>query len=91
MHYIKRPNIYTRSLAIADLIWYSVGEKAGLPDVAFVGADKFSEIYIILHYSIAYVQVYTCICLYLYMHHCTSIVTCRPTSVNACIHAYKYI
>src|SRR6218665_2568628 len=35
-----------RCLAIADLIWYSPGEQAGLPDVAFVVADKFSEIYI---------------------------------------------
>jgi len=32
----------TRSLDIADLVWYS----AGLRDVAFVSAEKFSEIYI---------------------------------------------
>jgi len=30
--------------------YYSAGELAGLPDVAFVGAEKFSKIYITLHY-----------------------------------------
>ena len=28
---------------------FSAGELAGLPDVAFVGDEKFSEIYITLH------------------------------------------
>ena len=32
-----------------DLIWYSAGEQAGLPDVAFMGAEMFSETYTILH------------------------------------------
>jgi len=36
-------------LAIADLIWYRAGDEDGLPDLAFVGAEKFSEIYTTLH------------------------------------------
>jgi len=40
----------TRSLAIADLIRYSAHEEAGLPDMAFVGTEKFLKIYIILHH-----------------------------------------
>jgi len=39
----------TKSLAIADWIWYSAGEEAGLPNVAFVGAEKLSVFYITLH------------------------------------------
>lgn len=37
-----------RSLAIVDLIWYSAGDKAGLPEVAFVSTEKFLRIYITL-------------------------------------------
>ena len=33
-----------RSFDIADFIWYSVGEKIGVSDVAFEGTEKFSEI-----------------------------------------------
>ena len=45
------PTNETRSLAIADLIWCSAGESAGLHDVDFMGAENFSEIYITLHYN----------------------------------------
>src|SRR6218665_2833381 len=34
-----------------DLV-YSAGEYAGLHDLAFVGAEKLTEIYITLHYSL---------------------------------------
>ena len=41
-------------LAIADLIWYSAGEKAALPGVAFVSAEKFSKIYIFFTFTFAH-------------------------------------
>jgi len=37
-------------IGLLGLVGYSDGEQAGLPDVAFVGAEKFSEIYVTLHY-----------------------------------------
>jgi len=42
-HILNQPG---RIIAMDPL---SAGEKASLPDVAFVGAEKFSEIYIILY------------------------------------------
>ena len=43
-------------------MWYSAGEKADLPGVAFVGAEKFLEIYITLHvhHVVSSIQI-TCI------------------------------
>jgi len=38
-------------LNFADLIWYSAGENFGLSGMAFVGDEKFPEIYITLHYK----------------------------------------
>ena len=43
------PGTNTKTLAIADLILQSAGEQAGLPDMAFVGAEKFLKIYLTLY------------------------------------------
>src|SRR6218665_790466 len=35
----------------AELIFYSAGESAGLPDVVLVSAERFSDIFITLHFT----------------------------------------
>jgi|SRR6218665_384393 len=51
LDFILRPRptmVAARVLAIADLILYSAGNYAALPDMAFVEAKKFWKIYITL-------------------------------------------